>query len=34
MAVFFPDRFNDWMLGTITKNLLKQQQKESVTQAA
>ena len=34
MAVFFPDRFNDWLLGTITKNLLKQQRKESATQAA
>jgi NAD(P)-dependent dehydrogenase (short-subunit alcohol dehydrogenase family) len=34
MAVFFPDRFNDWLLGTITKNLLKQQQKQSTVQTA
>jgi hypothetical protein len=34
MAVFFPDRFNDWLLGTITKNLLKQEQKQSTVQTA
>jgi hypothetical protein len=33
MAVFFPDRVNDWWMGTITKTLLKQQRGESATQA-
>jgi hypothetical protein len=31
---FMPDRFNDWLVGAITKTLLKQQQKQSATQTA
>ena len=34
MSTFFPDRFNDWFMGAIKKNLLKQQRKESATQTA
>jgi hypothetical protein len=34
MSSFLPDRFNDWFMGAITKSLLKQQRKESATQAA
>jgi short-subunit dehydrogenase len=34
MLTFLPDRFNDWFMGAITKSLLKQQRKESATQAA
>jgi NAD(P)-dependent dehydrogenase (short-subunit alcohol dehydrogenase family) len=34
MSTFLPDRFNDWLMGAITKSLLKQRRKESATQAA
>ena len=34
MSTFLPDRFTDWFMGAITKSLLKQQRKESATQAA
>jgi NAD(P)-dependent dehydrogenase (short-subunit alcohol dehydrogenase family) len=34
MAVLFPGRLNDWLMDTITKTLLKQQLRESATQAA
>jgi hypothetical protein len=34
MSTFMPDRFNDWLMGAITKNLLKQQRRKSATQAA
>jgi hypothetical protein len=34
MSTFMPDRFNDWLVGAITKTLLKQQQKQSATQTA
>jgi hypothetical protein len=34
MSTFLPDRFNDWLMGTISKSLLKQQQKKSATQTA
>ncbi len=34
MSTFLPDRFNDWFMGAITKSLLKQQGKESATEAA
>jgi NAD(P)-dependent dehydrogenase (short-subunit alcohol dehydrogenase family) len=33
MSTFLPDRFNDWFVGAITKSLVKQQRKESATQA-
>jgi hypothetical protein len=34
MSTFMPDRFNDWLMGAITKNLLEQQRRKSATQAA
>jgi NAD(P)-dependent dehydrogenase (short-subunit alcohol dehydrogenase family) len=34
MSTFMPDRFNDWLMGAITKTLLKQQKGRSATQAA
>ncbi len=34
MSTFLPDRFNDWFMGTITKTLLKQQRRKTVTQVA
>jgi NAD(P)-dependent dehydrogenase (short-subunit alcohol dehydrogenase family) len=34
LATFLPDRFNDWLMGTITKYLLKQQRRKSATQTA
>jgi NAD(P)-dependent dehydrogenase (short-subunit alcohol dehydrogenase family) len=34
MSTFMPDRFNDWMMGAVTKTLLKQRQKRTVTEAA
>jgi NAD(P)-dependent dehydrogenase (short-subunit alcohol dehydrogenase family) len=34
MSTFMPDRFNDWLMGTITKTLLKQQRGKSATQVA
>jgi hypothetical protein len=34
MSAFFPDRFTDWFMGALTKNLLKQQRKKSATQTA
>ena len=34
MSTFMPDRFNDWLMGAITKTLLKQQKGKSATQAA
>src|SRR5229473_2920876 len=34
MLTVLPDCFNDWFMGAITKSLLKQQRKESATQAA
>jgi hypothetical protein len=34
MLTVLPDRFNDWFRGAISKSLLKQQRKESATQAA
>jgi NAD(P)-dependent dehydrogenase (short-subunit alcohol dehydrogenase family) len=34
MVTFLPDRFNDWLFGVITKTLLKQQRRQSATQAA
>jgi short-subunit dehydrogenase len=34
LLTFLPDRFNDWFVGAITKRLLKQQRRESATQAA
>ena len=33
MSTFMPDRFNDWLMGAISKTLLKQQRKKSPTQA-
>jgi hypothetical protein len=32
MSTFMPDRFNDWLMSAITKNLLKQQREKSATQ--
>jgi NAD(P)-dependent dehydrogenase (short-subunit alcohol dehydrogenase family) len=34
MSIFFPDRFNDWLMGAITKTLVKQQRRKSTTQTA
>jgi NAD(P)-dependent dehydrogenase (short-subunit alcohol dehydrogenase family) len=34
MSTFLPDRFNDWLMGAITKTLLKQQGRKSVAQTA
>jgi NAD(P)-dependent dehydrogenase (short-subunit alcohol dehydrogenase family) len=34
MSTFMPDRFNDWMIGIITKTLLKQQRRKSGVQVA
>ena len=34
MSTFMPDRINDWLMGAITKTLLKQQKGKSATQAA
>jgi NAD(P)-dependent dehydrogenase (short-subunit alcohol dehydrogenase family) len=34
MLTFFPDRFNDWLMGAITKNVLQQRRKKSATQTA
>jgi NAD(P)-dependent dehydrogenase (short-subunit alcohol dehydrogenase family) len=34
MSTFMPDRLNDWLMGAITKTLLKQQKGRSATQAA
>jgi NAD(P)-dependent dehydrogenase (short-subunit alcohol dehydrogenase family) len=34
MSTFMPDRFNDWLMGTIAKAMLKQQQRKSVAQTA
>ena len=34
MSTFMPDRFNDWLMGVITKTLLKQQQRKAASQAA
>jgi NAD(P)-dependent dehydrogenase (short-subunit alcohol dehydrogenase family) len=30
----FPDRFNDWLMGVITKTLVNQQRRKSTTQTA
>jgi NAD(P)-dependent dehydrogenase (short-subunit alcohol dehydrogenase family) len=34
MSTFLPDRFNDWLMGAITKTLLKQERRKSVAQTA
>ena len=34
MSTFMPDRFNDWMIGMITKTLLKQQRGKAGVQVA
>ena len=34
MSTFMPDRFNDWMIGIITKTLLKQQRRKAGVQVA
>jgi NAD(P)-dependent dehydrogenase (short-subunit alcohol dehydrogenase family) len=34
VSTFLPDRFNDWMMGAITKYLLKQQRRKSARQTA
>ena len=33
MSTFMPDRFNDWVMGVITKTLLKQQRRKAAAQA-
>jgi len=34
MSIFMPNRFNDWMMGVITKSLLKQQRRKAGAQVA
>jgi NAD(P)-dependent dehydrogenase (short-subunit alcohol dehydrogenase family) len=34
MSTFLPDRFNDWMMGAITKSFLKRQRRKSVVLTA
>ena len=34
LSTFLPDRVNDWLMGAVTRNLLKQQRKKSGTQMA
>jgi NAD(P)-dependent dehydrogenase (short-subunit alcohol dehydrogenase family) len=34
MSTFLPDRFNDWMMGAVTKSFLKRQRRKSVAQTA
>ena len=34
MSIFLRDRFNDWLMGAITKTLLKQERRKSVAQTA
>jgi NAD(P)-dependent dehydrogenase (short-subunit alcohol dehydrogenase family) len=34
MSTFLPDRFNDWLMGAISKALVKQQRRSSATQTA